>query len=73
MRTIEPPRYLDHPRMISSIVPWPRDTILHHPSFLRDFLRLSNQNVDANLKLLVFSLRQKDSSVYIEPNFPHVA
>ena len=47
---------LNHSRMVPGIVSWPWCAILHDPSFLRDFLRLSNKGIYPNFKFFIFSL-----------------
>jgi hypothetical protein len=47
---------LNHSRMITNVVSRPGSSILHCPSFLRNFLGFSNQCIDSDLEFLIFPL-----------------
>ena len=42
-------RYLDHPRMVSSVVAWPWSPIVHGPSLLEHFLCFGHKSINLDL------------------------
>jgi hypothetical protein len=55
---------LNHSRMVPSIVPRPRCTILHDPSLLGNFLCIGYKTIDTNFEFFIFSL----SSMFKDTN-----
>ena len=57
--------HLNHSRMVPSIVPRPRCTILHDPSLLRNFLCLGHKAINTDFEFFIFSLSKYDFKIEI--------